>query len=70
MKELRIECLYSGSEFITILEKNKIASRGEALIIGQMMINFGLVKHVTNGHGFRDGFFFYRFTVLSCGKYR
>jgi len=36
-------------------------TRAEAVAVGQLLVDRGVVRHVLDEHGFRDGNFFYRF---------
>ena len=52
---------FIGSEAIDWLVKNQGYQQEEAMEIGQILIEKGLVHHVTDDHPFRNGYFFYRF---------
>ena len=50
-----------GSEATTWLVRKFFVAEAEAIKIGQRLIDEKLLHHVTDGHPFEDGFFFYRF---------
>ena len=52
---------FIGSEAVTWLAKHQKATRDEALRIGQLLIERGLMHHVTDEHTFEDEYLFYRF---------
>ncbi|MEM9217546.1 MAG: mechanosensitive ion channel domain-containing protein [Cyanobacteria bacterium P01_F01_bin.150] len=52
---------FVGSEAVTWIAKHQKATRDEAIRIGQLLIERGLVHHVTDEHTFEDEYLFYRF---------
>ena len=52
---------FVGSEAVTWLMENQAYSREEAVELGQILLEKGIIHHVANDQPFRDGFFFYRF---------
>lgn len=36
-------------------------TRSEAIALGQQLVASGVIHHVLDEHGFRDGHFYYRF---------
>lgn len=57
-----------GSEAVTwLLQKQKVIplkTREEAVELGQLLIDRGVIHHVVNRQPFKDGYFFYRFYVV------
>ena len=52
---------FVGSEAVEWLVRHEDLSRGEALQLGQRLVERGIIHHVLDEHPFRDGAFFYRF---------
>ncbi|ERN40349.1 small-conductance mechanosensitive channel [Rubidibacter lacunae KORDI 51-2] len=52
---------FVGSEVVDWLVQNCSVTRVEAVEIGQMLLDRGIVHHVMDEHGFRDEYLFYRF---------
>jgi hypothetical protein len=50
-----------GTEITTWLVRKFFVTAPEAVKLGQRLIEEKLLHHVTDGHPFEDGFFFYRF---------
>ena len=56
---------FVGSEAVDWLLRTAELTRGEAVALGQRLIDRGFVRHVLDEHGFRDGNFFYGFRTGS-----
>jgi len=55
---------FIGSEAVTwIQEHSKLKVRGEAVLLGQKLMDEGLFRHVVEYHQFRDELLFYTFTT-------
>jgi hypothetical protein len=54
---------FVGSEAVEWLMKTQKATREEAIRIGQMLIDCGIIHHVVDEHPFLDDYLFYRFYV-------
>jgi small-conductance mechanosensitive channel len=52
---------FVGREAVDWLVRHEHVSRGEAVALGQRLVELGVVHHVLDEHPFRDGHFFYRF---------
>ena len=52
---------FIGSEAVAWIVKTQKATRAEALRLGQLLVELGIVHHVTDEHGFKDEHLFYRF---------
>jgi hypothetical protein len=52
---------FVGSEAVDWLIKHEQATRPEATIMGQIMLDMGIFHHVLDEHEFEDGPLFYRF---------
>lgn len=52
---------FVGSEAVTWLTNNQKATRDEAIRIGQILVERGIIHHVTDEHTFEDRYLFYRF---------
>ncbi len=52
---------FVGSEAVDWLLRTAELTRGEAVALGQRLVDRGFVRHVLDEHGFRDGAFFYGF---------
>jgi small-conductance mechanosensitive channel len=52
---------FVGSEAVDWLARSAELTRGEAVALGQRLVERGFVRHVLDEHGFRDGNFFYGF---------
>ncbi|MDJ0904229.1 MAG: mechanosensitive ion channel [Xenococcus sp. MO_188.B8] len=54
---------FIGSEAVEWLVQNQNYQREEAIEIGQILIEKGIIHHVTDDHSFKDAYLFYRFYV-------
>ncbi len=54
-------CCFVGSQAVEWLMRTQNCTREEALNIGQLLVERGIIHDVTDEHPFRDDFFFYRF---------
>lgn len=54
---------FVGSEAVQWFMQNQLASREEAIRLGQILVKRGIIHHVTDEHPFRDAYLFYRFFV-------
>jgi potassium efflux system protein len=52
---------FVGAEAVEWLMRREDLSRGDALQLGQRLVERGIIHHVLDEHPFRDGAFFYRF---------
>jgi hypothetical protein len=52
---------FVGREAVDWLVRREALTRGEAVVLGQRLVDRGVLHHVLDEHGFRDGYFFYRF---------
>ncbi len=52
---------FVGREAVLWLMQHEDLTHGEAVALGETMIRRGILHHVLDEHGFRDGTFFYRF---------
>jgi len=52
---------FVGREAVDWLTRRYGLSRGEAVELGERWVALGLVRHVLDEHGFRDGHLYYRF---------
>jgi small-conductance mechanosensitive channel len=52
---------FVGREAVDWLVRSEGVSRAEAVALGQRLVDLGVIHHVLDEHGFRDGHFFYRF---------
>jgi small-conductance mechanosensitive channel len=52
---------FVGSEAVDWLASYAGLTRGEAVAIGQRLVDQGRIRHVLGEHGFRDGHYFFRF---------
>jgi potassium-dependent mechanosensitive channel len=52
---------FLGSEAVEWLIQREEATRQEAIAIGEMMVEMGIIHHVLDEHGFKDEPLFYRF---------
>ncbi|MGK7945736.1 MAG: mechanosensitive ion channel domain-containing protein [Microcystaceae cyanobacterium] len=52
---------FVGSEAVDWLAQHYTCSRPEAIELGQILIERGIIHHVTDGHPFEDDYLFYRF---------
>ncbi|MEB3340851.1 MAG: mechanosensitive ion channel domain-containing protein [Okeania sp.] len=52
---------FVGSEAVDWLIKTQKMNLNEAISMGQLLIDRGLIHHVTNKHGFKNEYLFYRF---------
>lgn len=53
-------CCFVGSEAVEWLMRTQGCTREEAINIGQLLVDRGIIHEVTNEHPFRDDYFFYR----------
>ena len=54
---------FVGSEAVEWFMQNQLASREEAVRLGQILVKRGIIHHVTDEHPFKDAYLFYRFFV-------
>jgi potassium efflux system protein len=54
---------FVGREAVDWMTRAEGLTRAEALAVGQLLVDRGIVHHVLDEHGFKDGSFFYRFRV-------
>lgn len=54
---------FIGSEAVDWLVNHKNCPREEAIEIGQILLEQGIIHHVLDQHPFKDGLFFYRFDL-------
>ncbi|MEM7761043.1 MAG: mechanosensitive ion channel domain-containing protein [Cyanobacteria bacterium P01_A01_bin.40] len=54
---------FIGSEAVNWIIKQQGFSREEAIELGQILIERGIIHHVTDEHSFQDSYLFYRFCV-------
>ncbi|MDB9517944.1 mechanosensitive ion channel [Roseofilum reptotaenium CS-1145] len=52
---------FVGSEAVDWLMEHEQSTRPEAIMMGEMMVNLGIIHHVLDEHGFEDSLLFYRF---------
>ncbi len=52
---------FIGSEAVDWLMQKQSCTREEAIQLGQLLIEQGIIHHVCDEHPFRDGYVFYRF---------
>ncbi|HEY9649461.1 MAG TPA: mechanosensitive ion channel domain-containing protein, partial [Coleofasciculaceae cyanobacterium] len=52
---------FVGSEAVEWLIHQRNCTREDAIDLGQLLIDWGIIHHVLDEHPFRDGYFFYRF---------
>ncbi|MEA5511503.1 mechanosensitive ion channel domain-containing protein [Crocosphaera sp. UHCC 0190] len=52
---------FIGSEAVNWLVENQNYSREEALELGQILVERGIIHHVLDQHAFKDSYLFYRF---------
>ena len=52
---------FVGREAVDWMVKDGGMTRDEALAVGRLLVERGLLHHVLDEHGFRDGHFYYRF---------
>ena len=52
---------FVGNEAVTWLVQTQKATHDEALRIGQLLVECGIIHHVTDEHSFKDEYLFYRF---------
>jgi small-conductance mechanosensitive channel len=58
---------FVGREAVDWLVREEGLARAEAVALGMRLVEQGLVHHVLDEHGFRDGHFFYRFREEQAG---
>lgn len=58
---------FVGREAVDWLVKDGAMTREEALAVGRCLSDRGLLRHVLDEHGFRDGHFYYRFRADEDG---
>ena len=59
---------FVGAEAVSwLLSASYAATRQEAVSIGKNLITKKLIRHVTDGHSFKDAFLYYRFTLDDPG---
>jgi potassium efflux system protein len=54
---------FVGSEAVQWFMQQQLASREEAIRLGQVLVERGIIHHVADEHTFRDDYLFYRFFV-------
>ncbi|MGK7895518.1 MAG: DEP domain-containing protein, partial [Xenococcus sp. (in: cyanobacteria)] len=54
---------FIGSEAVNWLINQQNYKREEAIEIGQILLEKGIIHHVTDEHSFKDTYLFYRFYV-------
>ena len=60
MKRL-FKCCFIGSEAVSLIVSSGYApTRGQATSIGECLRKLGYIRHVTDGHHFKDSFLYYR----------
>jgi hypothetical protein len=52
---------FVGSEAVQWLMQQQLASREEAIKLGKVLVERGIIHHVTDEHNFKDDYLFYRF---------
>ncbi|NEO87440.1 MAG: mechanosensitive ion channel [Spirulina sp. SIO3F2] len=52
---------FVGSEAVTWIAQTQKATREAAVKLGQILVNEGIIHHVTDEHSFKDEYLFYRF---------
>ena len=52
---------FIGSEAVNWIVKTQKATHQEAVRLGQLLIDRGIIHHVIDEHGFKDEYLFYRF---------
>jgi hypothetical protein len=52
---------FVGREAVEWLMRQEGLTRDEAIALGQRLVERGVIHHVLDEHGFRDGHYFYRF---------
>lgn len=52
---------FIGSEAVQWFTQHQLASREEAVRLGQILVERGIIHHVTDEHNFKDAYLFYRF---------
>jgi small-conductance mechanosensitive channel len=52
---------FIGSEAVQWFMQQQLASREEAIKLGQFLVESGIIHHVTDEHTFKDDYLFYRF---------
>lgn len=52
---------FVGSEAVTWIVKTQNATREAAVRLGQLLVERGIIHHVTDEHAFKDDYLFYRF---------
>lgn len=54
---------FIGLEAVKWMEKEYILSKSEAIRLGQELIDFKIIHHVTDDHDFKNDHLFYRFYI-------
>ncbi len=54
---------FVGREAVQWFAQHQLASREEAIRLGQILVDRGIIHHVTDEHDFQDDYLFYRFFV-------
>jgi len=52
---------FVGSEAVRWFTQQQLASREEAIKLGRLLVERGIIHHVTDEHTFKDDYLFYRF---------
>jgi small-conductance mechanosensitive channel len=55
---------FVGRDAVDWMVRNLDLTRGEATDLGQVLVERGLIHHVLDEHGFKDGYFFYQFSPM------
>lgn len=59
---------FVGREAVAWLVREQALSRAEALKVGKLLVERGLLRHVLDEHGFEDAAYFYRFSSDEPGR--
>jgi small-conductance mechanosensitive channel len=61
---------FVGADAVRWLRQHEGLSHDEALAFGRRLVDLGRIRHVLDERGFRDGYYFYRFTPPADGPAR
>ncbi|GMI13149.1 hypothetical protein TrVE_jg115 [Triparma verrucosa] len=65
------KCSFVGSEAVSLIVSTGWSStRAGAVHIGQILLKLGYIRHVTDGHEFKDSFLYYRFFMDENKEYK
>ncbi|GMH76082.1 hypothetical protein TL16_g06966 [Triparma laevis f. inornata] len=65
------KCSFVGSEAISLIVSTGFSStRHNAVQIGEILQKLGYIRHVTDGHEFKDSFLYYRFYMDENNSYK